>query len=226
MVDQYHWTPPASPDADPVAGASSGGQLVDVATAENEEERLQREHLEALQLAKSRGEERRQAEEAERITNEAAEEAARALAAMAASRAAETQSIPPRPTRDPPRPPEEPPSYVRVRKPERPKPQSSSPGEWKPVLLKPPTTPTTKARSSGTPVAEPNLTERFKEALDKGTVEIDEILGAFYTWMGDYRQGKGQSQQWSQLRTLDGVHIRVCVQSSGVSMCPCAESGR
>ena len=180
MVDQYHWTPPASPDADPVAGASSGGHSADAATAENEEERLQREHLEALRLAKSRGEERRLAEEAERIANEAAEEAARAVAKMAASRAAGTQPKTPRPVRDPPRPPKESPSYWASGSAAKWPPTSGGQGVWKPVRLKPPTNPASTVRSSGDPVVEPNLTERFKEALSKGTVEVDETLGAFY----------------------------------------------
>ena len=33
-------------------------------------------------------------------------------------------------------------------------------------------------------MAEPELSERFKESLSKGTVEIDESLGKLYKWKG------------------------------------------
>ena len=43
-------------------------------------------------------------------------------------------------------------------------------------------------------MAEPDLTDRFKEALLEGTMEIDATLGKFYTWRGLTYREKGQLQ--------------------------------
>ena len=161
--DQHAWTPPASPRADAVARTSSGSHSADAAPARSEEERLQQVRLDAIQRAKTMGEEKRQAEEAERIANEAAKDAERAMAKL---RAAGSIPIPPKPARDPPKPTVD--SSSRKRKP--------------------------KQRSSEEPMADPLLTEKIKEALVEGTMEVDAALGKFYTWMGAYVPGKGPPQ--------------------------------
>ena len=145
QVDQYCWTPPVSPEGNADAGGGGGGHWADATPyphhrGGNEEERLQQAHLETLQWAKVRGEERRQAEEAERIANEALKRAEEELAKATTAREAKSSSASAKPTRVRPRPPQEPPpdgtsasaaqgppakSGRSVREPERPK-----PGEW------------------------------------------------------------------------------------------------
>ena len=70
--------------------------------------------MDAIQRAKIKGEEKRQAEEAERIANEAAKDAERVMAKL---RAAGSTPIPPKPVRDPPKPTAE--SSSRTRKPQQ-----------------------------------------------------------------------------------------------------------
>ena len=232
------------------AGSSSGCQSVDAApnshySADHEEERLRQAHLNALQCAKTLGEESRRAQKAEWLAAEAAKrteenlanfiEKLDSLSELKAARAKQFARAAAlmNPARARPKPPSEPPpdwaqasasqwpparGGENVREPEWPK-----PGEWKPVLLNPPTNPTTTARSSGASKAEPNPTEIFKESLDKGTVEIDETLGAFYTWKGQtYREKVSANAGVNCEHSMESIYEYV----SNVSACaPCTEAG-
>ena len=203
-------------------GGVSGCHSVDATPypyhrGESEEERLQQAHLEALQWAETLGEERRQAEEVERIANEAAKRAGEELAKATAAREAKSSPASTKPTRVRPRPPREPPpdwtsvsaaqwppakGGKSVREPEWPK-----PGEWKPVLLKPPAKPAATTHPSKATMAEPELTEKFKEALSKGAVEIDETLGKFYTWKGmTYREKVNPSSGVNSEHSMETIY--------------------